>query len=634
MSVQAGIWNFNGEPINHDYLARISQRLTAYGPDGESSYLDGSIGILYRPYHTTPESHLEQQPHVSGNGRVITFDGRLDNRDELMPQLRDELAADQTDVAIVAAAFVRWDTDCFRRLTGDWAMAVWNRQDNELILARDYVGVRHLFYYKKTKTVIWCTHLEPLVLFGDCLTLCNEYVAGYLAFHPDAHLTPYREIQSVPPGKFIRIHDLQTSAQTHWAFNFRIKTRYKTDAEYEEQFRYLVRRAVRRRLRADGPVLAELSGGLDSSSVVCIADDILRKEGAEASRVDTFSYYDSNEPNEDDLIHLARVEEKRGQRGIRVDLKGSGASLSLAYPSFVAVPGFGHRAEIDTALFELVHSQKYRVVLSGTGGDEMNGQPLDPCVQMADLFLQFRLREVTNQLVAWSLILRTPLVQLFLQTLIQFLPVSFRGRFTRQGQPDSWVDPTFARQYRLSERQLEATEGPWFSRPSVRDATQTINTLAQLMTYSRPFSLETRYPYLDQNLVEFLTSIPLEQILRPGQRRFLMRRALAGILPPEILARKTKAGASRCYSVALEKNWDAIDGLFQSPLTGDFGYIDRRQIRSVLRTMKNGQVPTYFLRLLKAVSLELWLRQVVIHGIITVPVFGVATETVPAQSHT
>src|SRR5258708_18704336 len=228
MSVQAGIWNLDREPINRECLARISHSLTAYGPDGESTYFDGPIGILYRPFHTTPESHVEQQPYVLANGRVITWDGRLDNRDELILQLSNHMADDQTDVAIVAAAFDRWGTDCFGRLTGEWALTIWSPQDNQLILARDYMGLRHLFYYNKTKTVIWCTHLAPLALCGDRFTVCDEYIAGYFAFHPDAHLTPYREIQSVPPGKFIRIHNLQTSAHAHWTFNFRLKTRYKT----------------------------------------------------------------------------------------------------------------------------------------------------------------------------------------------------------------------------------------------------------------------------------------------------------------------------------------------------------------------------------------------------------------------
>ena len=84
MSVQAGILNLDGGPINRECLDRISHNLIAYGPDGEASYFDGSIGILYRPFHSTPESHLERQPHVSAHGNVITWDGRLDNRDELI----------------------------------------------------------------------------------------------------------------------------------------------------------------------------------------------------------------------------------------------------------------------------------------------------------------------------------------------------------------------------------------------------------------------------------------------------------------------------------------------------------------------------------------------------------------------
>jgi asparagine synthase (glutamine-hydrolysing) len=94
---------------------------------------------------------------------VITWDGRLDNRDELMPQLH-------TDLAIVAAAFERWRTDSFAKLIGDWALAIWNQGDRSLVLARDYVGIRHLFYYPKQESVVWCTNLAVLVLLANRLT--------------------------------------------------------------------------------------------------------------------------------------------------------------------------------------------------------------------------------------------------------------------------------------------------------------------------------------------------------------------------------------------------------------------------------------------------------------------------------
>src|SRR6266513_2968600 len=270
MSVQAGVWNFDGEPADRNFLARISDEMAEYGPDGEATYFDDPVGMLYRPFHTTPESREERQPHVSSSGKVFTWDGRLDNREELILQLHNDLAAHQTDLALAEAAFERWGTDCFAKLIGDWALAIWDPRNKELFLARDYTGIRHLFYYPKPRSVIWCTNLEPLALCGDQFTLCDEYFAGYLALSPEAHLTPYREIHSVPPGKFVSIRNGRGSVQSYWALNPRFKTRYKTDREYEEHFKHLFRGAVRQRLRTDSPILADLSGGLNSSAIICM----------------------------------------------------------------------------------------------------------------------------------------------------------------------------------------------------------------------------------------------------------------------------------------------------------------------------------------------------------------------------
>src|ERR1700733_14623271 len=120
MSVQAGIWNFDGWPVDRKLLADISESSKHQGPDGESCYVEGSVALLYRPFHTTAESRREKQPHVSRRGFILTWDGRLDNRLTLIADLRSGLEANPTDVAIVAAAFDRWETYCFRRTVGDW----------------------------------------------------------------------------------------------------------------------------------------------------------------------------------------------------------------------------------------------------------------------------------------------------------------------------------------------------------------------------------------------------------------------------------------------------------------------------------------------------------------------------------
>lgn len=553
MSVQAGVWNLDGQPVDREFLVGVGKSLAEYGPDGEFSYVSGSLGMLYRPFHTTPESRFERQPYHSAREYILTWDGRLDNRDELMAQLDTEIGPDQTDVGIVAAAFDRWGCDCISKLVGEWALSLWDPSEKRLVLARDYIGTRHLFYYPSTNRVSWCNHLAPLALSGGPLSLCDEYVAGYLAMFPDADLTPYREIHSVPPGSFVCIRHNGTRVQPYWVFDTKLKTVHRTDAEYEEHFRHLFRQAVRRRLRTDSPILADLSGGFDSSSIVCMADDIIAKDGAETSRLDTFSLYDLTEPDGDDFGYFTEVEKHRGRVGFHVDMAKFDGAFSLDSPEFLAAPGFGGSEGLQEALRTIVLQGDYRVALSGIGGDEVLGQALDPRVQFADLLLQFRVRELVKQTTAWSLLMRRPWIQLFLQTIRLFLPPTIRAHLTAHASVEPWINDAFARRHRMAVRKLPASKESHHWRPSVEDSIETLATLARQMAFARPSLLEKRCPYLDQTLVEFLTSLPSEQLLLPGERRSLMRRSLVDILPAEILSRRTKAGAARCQVVMLEK---------------------------------------------------------------------------------
>lgn len=618
MAVQAGLWNFDGEPPDRGFIARMSRATEKFGPDGEQEYFDHEARILYRPFYTTLESSSERQPYACSNHTILTWDGRLDNRDELLSRLPGHMSSNSTDVALVAAALDSWGFSCFEKLLGDWALVLWNSSRKELVLARDYIGVKQLFYYPRRNGVAWSSHLAALVLCGDQFSICDEYVAGYLAFHPDVHLTPYREIHSVSPGNYICITPSGIQNHEFWALKYRAKPRYKKDSEYEEEYRYLFRQAVRRRLRTNSPVIAELSGGLDSSSMVCMADNIAAKE-AGISKVDTFSYYDSLEPGEDDLPHLTSVEKWREQKGLHVDLKGSGDSLEFCYPAFVATPGFGSRAEIKIALSKAIQQSRYRVMLCGVGGDELNGQPLDPCLLMAELLARLELGQLTKSLMGWSLRMRRPMLHLLAQTISQFFPAVFRAPWADVAKVEPWVDLSFARKYQIPFRQMEVLNGIWFFRPTQRDAMQTIETLRRQLSNRLPSLVDRRFPYLDQQLVEYLTAVPLDQLLRPGERRSLMRRALHPILPPAIQTRKTKTGAGRCYAITLDKHWPQMQRLLRSPLISTLGYVNSEQYYPALLAMRNGKVPTYFLRLLKALSLELWLRDANARGVLCIP---------------
>ncbi len=612
MSAQAGVWNFDGKPVDQIFLEGLTVAIEQSGPDGGDSYVDGSIAIVYRAFHTTHESWLEHQPYVTSHGNLITWDGRLDNRDQLIPALQEELTENQTDVAIVAAAFERWGTDCFRRIMGDWSLSLWAPYQRQLIFASDYMCIRHIFYYMKPDRVWWSTDLNPLVLVsGDKFSIDDDYISGYFANNADAHLTPYCEIRQVPPGQFVCICNGKLSVQRYWCFSPKSRVRYKTDADYEEHFRHLFRQSVRRRLRANGPVLAELSGGLDSSSIVCMADDSLAKEGLKTTRLDTLSYYDKTEPDGDDWLYFQKVEEKRGRVGAHIDISQFGDATSLEYSDFAALPGFlGAGRKIQTERAEVVRSSGYRVVLSGIGGDEFLGGVSNPSSHLADLIVQFKFPTLAKQLMAWSLVKRRPWVHLLWQAFIDLLPPSLGQYFIKQAKIEPWIDRNFAKRTRIAIRQLDVNEHFGLCLPTRRSYVASVlllaNRMSKQISTASPLE-EIRYPYLDQNLIEFILSIPASQLLRPGERRSLMRRSLNGIVPLEILSRRTKQLGARTPIVALEKNLPQVEMVFRQSLSSKLGFVNGDRFLETLNAARNGK-EINITKMLKTVSLEFWLR--------------------------
>ena len=624
MSVQAGIWNFDGMPVEDKLLATFGGLMKEQGPDGESAYLERSMAMLYRPFHTTAESRREKQPYRSQRGSFFTWDGRLDNRNDLIGDLRCELSHDPTDLEIVAAAFDRWESDCFHRIVGDWAVSIWRPALQELVLSSDYIGVRHIFYHLNTKSIRWATNLAPLVTLSEGkLHVDDEYIAGYLAHDPDACQTPYQELREVPPGQSVRVRNGVCIVERYWRFSPKSRIRYKTDVEYEEHFRCFLRQSVRRRLRIDTPLLAELSGGLDSSSIVCVADDILAKEGAQTPRLDTLSYYDRTEPQGDDWLYFPIIEEKRGKVGYHLDTsKLVGTPVSFEYPEFEPLPGFlGAGRELEVERADLIRGGGYRVILSGIGGDEFLGGVPDPSDQLADLIVQCKFRKLAQQLIAWSLVKRRPWIHLLCQALANLLPSSVAQHVVKRAKVEPWIENGFANRTRLSMRLLDVDNHFKCLLPTRRSCARGVILMANKLSKWEPSRLapeETRYPYLDQNLIEFIFAIPATQLLRAGERRSLMRRSLIRIVPLEILERKTKQFGARTPVVAVEKSWNELRTIFESALSSRFGYINQHRFLATVHDARNGK-QIHTVRMLRTISLEFWLHDLVRRRLIDPP---------------
>jgi asparagine synthase (glutamine-hydrolysing) len=612
VSVQFGRWNLDGRPTDREHLAKAEGMLAPYGPDGGGTYIKDSVGILFRAFHTTKESRNEAQPHITPSGAVLTWDGRLDNRTELVRELRDTLDTRSTDVSIVAAAYERWGTACFAKVLGDWALSIWNPMDRSLILAKDLIGTRHLYYSLDKDKVSWSTILNPLVLLaGKSFKLEEEYIAGWLSFFPATHLTPYVGIHSVPPSALVRIRAGKHTISKYWDFEPSRRVRYRTDAEYEEHFRVVFTEAVRRRLRSDSPILAELSGGMDSSSIVCMADTIISRGSAETPRLDTVSYYDDSEPNWNERPYFTKVEEKRGRSGCHIDVgKQEPFRIEFGGDRFAATPGSGGRPnEVAKQVGACMASQANRVVLSGIGGDEVTGGVPTAIPELEDLIARAKVRVLIHQLKIWALNKRKPWFYLFFEAARGFFPAAFAGT-PKYKRPCSWLNPKFIKRNGNAFKGYETNVKLFGPLPSFQGNLGTLDVLRRQLGCCPvpPEALcEKRYPYLDRDLMEFMYAVPREQLVRPGHRRSLMRRALVGIVPCEVLDRKRKAFVARGPLANISAQWPSLLEFGQRMLASSVGIVDSERFIEALQKARHEQeVP--LVHLMRTLGAELWLQ--------------------------
>jgi asparagine synthase (glutamine-hydrolysing) len=606
MNIQFGRWNFDGQAPDGNYLERARALLQPYGPDEEAFASDG-IAIFSHAFHTTPEAHEETQPHVLSSGAVMNWDGRLDNRVAVAEELQNQALARLSDLSIVAAAYQRWGVDCFPKLIGDWSLVIWDPCTRSLVLAKDFLGSRHLYYSIARDHIAWSTILDPLVLLADRpLGFEEEYLAGWLSALPAVHLTPYIGIQAVPPACFVTLTADKHSIRKYWDFDGSKIIRYRTDAEYEEHFRLVFADAVRRRLRSASPILAHLSGGMDSSSIVCMADHLMNSGSVEAQPLDTVSYYDDREPHWNERPYFTKVEEQRGRKGLHIDA-GCFANTASCRDRLAFVPQ-SLQPTAQSPLQDWIRLHGHRVVLSGMGGDEVTGGVPTPIPELQDLLVGAEFRSLIRQLGLWSLQQRRPWLYLAWEALQGFLPDRWMAsRGNEHLAP--WFRPDFVQRNRWAFHGYEQRLHWFGALPSFQENLRALEGLRRQLASSllgcEPLT-EKRYPYLDRTLLEFLYAIPREQLVRPGQRRSLMRRALVGLVPAEILGRRRKAYVSRSPMAAIRARSEELKANSAEMILSSLGFLDTTVFQRALEDAEHGRT-VHTTALLRTLSIEEWL---------------------------
>lgn len=605
MASQAGVFFFDGRPTDRERTT-LATSLEPLAPDGVSVFASNGIAMAHGAFHVWPGEATSSQPWRSPAGHVVMWDGRLDNRDDLQLRLSGTFAEEVSDTQLAVAAFERWGIDGLRDLIGDWSLVIWDSVRRCLHLARDYMGIRPLYYCTDSRSIMWSTSLGELTMrAGRVDELDDEFAARFMALRLSTDVTPYRGIRSVPTATCVTLSEQGDETRRRFWSLTPGYIRYGDPGQYEDHLRSLWTEAVASRLRTDRTVCAELSGGLDSSSVVCMAAALIKAGRVPAPALQPVSHVTLESPEGDERRFIAEVESRTGLRSQVLGVE----RCDQLHSDWGWITPFAPQG-VQVASVQIAREQDARVLLSGRLGDLVMGCSADNSIAVFDDLGRGAIRLALANMRRWSRASRKPYVEIG----CELLRIALRGREpidrarlsrTQQAGRDlltdrlraqlalDWVPAMATGLARLSKRSLAA---------SVLDTSIT----ARLEVPNESAGVLFTYPFAHRPLIDFVLAIPGDELSAPAATRALMRRAFDGLLPPRVLGRLSKGYYPPALSRAVRPLAAALRPVEQMEVVRR-GWLDPARVDAAIRVLVDGGGNSSG-TVQRVLRLEQWLR--------------------------
>lgn len=557
------------------------------------------MSLVVRPYAATPEALAEEQPLVAPT-RVLAYEGRVDNRPEIARALGAPELARASDGAVLAAAYDAWGPELSARAIGEYAWVVYDCRSGALAAGQDCLGVRRVFYGELGGRLVVASNLRllferfPDIRPGYDLDVLPEYFTGTLT--PWSGGTIWRGIRELERGHALVMRGRYFGTTMVWRPRADPRKRRQSAPEVDETFRAHLVEGVRAALRAPGPILCDLSGGFDSSTVCTLAVSLARAG-------------DGPGPIVARSLVNRRSNEAAVQEAVRRHLEIESLTLDISdHPSFgcftdaeLPTGGFVQMGAINRATRNFAAERGIRAALNGQGADALffkggGGLP----VYLADWFREGRLgdwfRHVAGYLRSGTFNARQLLWECTAGT------VDLQAG-SRAPAPD-WLTPRFRGAVRDARHRF--LEGR--ARVSRSDARERIYrwTLGFVPLGGAALPDE-RLPLLHRPLVEFLLGLDWEHLVRPGEERVLMRRALRGVLPEVVRSGRCAPAFGAALIEGLRAAWPRVSGLLTGERLGALGVVEPGGFRAAIETMRAGYEGPNLQATRTALYLETWL---------------------------
>ncbi|MBI4835411.1 MAG: asparagine synthase (glutamine-hydrolyzing) [Planctomycetes bacterium] len=634
----AGIVSLNNKPVDAEALGRMTDIVRHRGPDGEGFLLFGSsgnriidkssdlsvykntswsVGLGHRRLSIIDLTDAGCQPMSYSNGKLwIIHNGEVYNYIELRKELEAKGYSfkSQTDTEVIMAAYEEWGVNCLSKFNGMWSFAILDLRKNILFCSRDRAGVKPFYYYFDGNYFIFGSEIKQILSHQNVAKeiktgVLFDYLVYGLLDHSEE--TFYQGIKQLRGAHYLEIplgkQGYMPKPVRYWDINLNSKLTGCSDREYEEIFLNLFEDSIKLRLRSDVPIGSCLSGGLDSSGIVCVVNKLLQLENKTDLQKTFSSCFENRIYDERQFIHKIT-----GFTKVKPYYTfPSGKKLFEEIERFVwhqDEPVISSSPYAQWNVFRLAKESGVTVMLDGQGADEIfAGYPTYYAVYLIQLLKQLRFSALSAELSGYCRVRKSSLAKIAGDLFSAYLSRRLYRIFDRRVRHEiKWLNTDFWQEgVKQSPHnkylQMLKKENPY---EGAGDLTKKLYemfvsaSLPALLRYedknSMAFSIESRVPFLDYRIVEFVFSAPDNQKIRNGWTKYLYRQAMKGILPEEVRLRRDKMGFVTPEDIWLTQTQRVnFENLLQTIPDNDAVFI-RPELQKEFKSILEGKMPFSF----------------------------------------
>lgn len=602
MSAIFGIIDFAGHPIDPEWIKSMQTDLAHRGPDGQGLYEENGVVLGHMLLQVTPESIYDKSPYEE-DGFVITANARLDERKAIMDRLNVDPTerGKITDPLLLLRSFRKFGKDFVKDIYGDFAFAIWDKNKKELFCARDQMGVKPFLYFFIENRFVFSTEIKALIRLPLIKKEINQrnLLEQSIEIFNNANLTAWVNIYRLVAANIISVNKIQIVNKLYWAPSYKRNLQYNDEEKSRKKMQELLLKVIADHTHVNGDIGVPLSGGLDSSTIACLAARKLMEKNKKL--ITASSVFDpensiSDEKDETEFIseilrHEPNIEPTFVFHSNMSFLRNQVLKFERHYSTF------NPYNYVDEALYEKFESKSIRRVLSGYLGDfTVSNSVINPLPHLL-LTGEFKVfhklcSHIKKKLKISSFTLITSYI------LKPIAPISFLKIWHKlKGISPVWSLDSFPLLLKRKEKKkilkllfkmqnkysLKISDNIWLmiSDPFNEDWD----------CGSSHHQIEMTYPLIDRRLVEFLLQLPVEHFYAEGLPRGLIRKAMKGILPEKIRTRRDKGPYSPGFNYILQNEiLSIIPQLENKFIKMNLGnLVDLPKISSLIKDLSNSK---------------------------------------------